>query len=109
MFLSVLKKPFISLARMILWSERYEQADVNPENPEETCTTEAAADLHAARALARTVLETNRIETRSIRVDDLNRGDWLAATDLEWADPGQEMIAIPDLRKKFLCFNDLDT
>lgn len=88
---------------MILWSEQYEKADVDPENNQETSTTEADADLHAARALARKVLKTNHIGISSIRVQDLSQNDWLATTDVEWMAPGEEMIEIPDPKTTFIC------
>ncbi|KAI0703794.1 hypothetical protein BC835DRAFT_1303057 [Cytidiella melzeri] len=63
---NVLKKPFISLARMILWPTMYMEGDLDPDNPCFVYSEESHSELKAAQLIARDILQHNNISVAKI-------------------------------------------
>lgn len=106
----VLRKPFISLARMIIWPEIYARGDVDPKGHIFERSNEAKLEQEVACAAAELILEHNHIKLEDIRPKPLEKLEWLAAIDpdLDWNDPGTAMLAIPDVRYMFRAFEDVN-
>ena len=107
---SVLRKPFVSLARMVIWSETYARGDIDPQDPTFRTNGEAKLELEAARAAVELVLDYNHIKLEDIRPKDLEEHEWLAATeaDVDWNDPGTAVLNVPDVRHLFRAFNSVE-
>ncbi|KAI0094116.1 hypothetical protein BDY19DRAFT_743 [Irpex rosettiformis] len=103
---SVLRKPFISLARMLVWSDLYASGDISSKEDPFLYNTESDLELEAARAAVELVLEHNNIRLEDIRPKDLMHREWLASTEAgaDWRDPGTETLAVPDKRDLFNAF-----
>jgi hypothetical protein len=98
----VLRKPFISLARMVLWPEIYSRGDMPFDEGEPlTSEKESHAELMAAQYIIKYILESCRIELEDIRPRRLEDCQWLAESTTAWQDAGTELIEIPDMRDVF--------
>ncbi|KAI0086268.1 hypothetical protein BDY19DRAFT_908514 [Irpex rosettiformis] len=97
----VLRKPFISLARMLLWSEVYAPGDVDIYQGKFEYSDESNLELRAARVAVEVVLDYNNIELESIRPKDLDKHEWLAGTEVgaDWRDPGEATLSVPDMTR----------
>ena len=106
----VLRKPFISLARMVLWSEMYSIGDVDPENPSFVSDNEVKLELRAARAAIEVVLAHNDVNLEAIQPKDFKEFEWLARGEVgeDWKDPGTATVAIPEVRRFFRGFEDTE-
>lgn len=106
----VLRKPFISLARMILWPEIYARGDADPKHPTFERSNEAKLEQEVACAAVELILEHNHIKLEDIRPKPLSKLEWLAAVepDLDWNDPGTAVLAVPDVRHMFRAFEGVN-
>jgi hypothetical protein len=97
----VLRKPFISLSRMLLWPEVYHLSDTTHAKPGKTHVQKSLAELEAAKCAVTVVLQHNSITVESIQPRDLKDCEWLAENGPMWLEPGTETIEIPDIREEF--------
>ena len=105
----VLRKPFISLARMLLWYYVYAPGDIDPDDPTFTYDKESKAELAAAQAVAEAILEHNGLSLEDIRPESLRSYRWLSSIGegSDWTDckePGTARLNIPDIRSHFEAF-----
>lgn len=105
----VLRKPFISLARCILWANLYAPADVSPVEAKKDIgqSEEAKSDLVAAQAIVEAILLHNDLTLDDVRPKDLSQMEWLSTLGegedwVDWRDPGTVRLEIPDLKKYFI-------
>lgn len=94
---------------MLLWSEIYAPGDTIPGDSSTQRNAEAKTELEAARAAVEVILEHNNIVPESLKPAALSEYDWLAATeeDVDWREPGEVTLAIPDVRQLFPAFEYL--
>ena len=105
--LSVLRKPLISLARMILWPKYYTASDEDDESKDFPMHEESAAELAAAQTIMRFILRHNEVHVNTLKPTSIQEGQWLAGDQsLAWQDPGEETMTIPDLRHLFMAFKE---
>ncbi|KAI0697276.1 hypothetical protein BC835DRAFT_1413809 [Cytidiella melzeri] len=108
---NVLRKPFISLARMILWPTMYIEGDLDPDNPSFAYSEESRSELKAAQLIARDILQHNNISVAKNEptMKAWEEGHWLADDrDVAWNAPGTAVVAIPDRRKHFVAFDNAE-
>ncbi|KAI0692834.1 hypothetical protein BC835DRAFT_1306988 [Cytidiella melzeri] len=108
---NVLRKPFISLARMILWPTMYIEGDLDPDNPSFVYSEESRSELKAAQSIARDILQHNNISVAKIEptMKAWEEGRWLADDrDVAWNAPGAAVVAIPDRRTHFVAFDNAE-
>lgn len=108
----MLRKPFISLARMLLWAYLYAPGDFDPNDPEFEPDQESKAELAAAQAVVEAILSHNDLGLDDIRPMPLKHFRWLSeigeGTDWkDWRDPGTIRLEIPDIRHHFKAFEDI--
>lgn len=108
--LKVLRKPFISLARMIIWAHLYAPGDVD--GTKRAYTQELKKDLAAAQAVAEAILEHNDFVRDDIQPEPLENYHWLSRIGegddwTDWRDPGTAKLAVPDLRHYFAEYSDM--
>jgi hypothetical protein len=112
----VLRKPFISLARMVRWPEMFYPGDTFTvsETPAATesnfedgrgLSLEALRELAAAQYIVEQILEHNGISLDSIKPVDLKEHRWLAESDVKWNEAGTEMLDIPDMEDAFVAYD----
>lgn len=103
----VLRKPFISLSRMILWPEIHTIGDVEPGIPSFPFNNESKLELRAAQAAVEAVLAYNSIDSRRLKPKDLKHFEWLAREEAgdDWRDPGTSILLVPDVRSYFRAFD----
>ena len=91
---------------MLLWSNIYARGDINPEDPLCRPNKESNTELEAARAAVEVILEHNNIALETIQPSDLSTREWLAKAeeDLDWREPGEKTLAVPDVRQLFPAF-----
>lgn len=106
--MSVLRKPLVSLARMILWSQYYSEGDTPIDVPIFRPGSESDLELQAARAAVEVILSHNNINMEDIRPKDFIKYEWLAQTEVgeDWKDPGVATLTVPDVRNLFRAFED---
>ena len=102
----VLCKPFISLARMLIWDHLYAPGDIDPYDTVFKHSAESKGELAAAQAIVEAILEHNDISLDDVRPAPLEEFAWLSSigqgTDwTDWKDPGTERLVIPDMRSYF--------
>ncbi|KAI0699970.1 hypothetical protein BC835DRAFT_1412314 [Cytidiella melzeri] len=108
---NVLRKPFISLAPMILWPTMYIEGDLDPDNPSFAYSEESRSKLKAAQLIARDILQRNNIYVAKIEptMKAWEEGRWLADDrDVAWNAPGTAVVAIPDRRTHFVAFDNAE-
>jgi hypothetical protein len=121
----VLRKPFISLARMVRWPEMFYPGDTftvneTPAAEDIPATTESdfedgrglslesLRELAAAQYIVEQILEHNGISLDSIKPADLKECRWLADSTVPWNEAGTEMLNVPDMEDAFVAY-DTDT
>lgn len=111
---SVLRKPFVSLARCILWAHLYAPGDEPQVDAKKIASQsdEATAELVAAQAIVQAILKHNNLTLDDIRPRDLTQLEWLSTLgegeDWEdWRDPGTVRLGVPDMRSLFTSFQGL--
>jgi hypothetical protein len=121
----VLRKPFISLARMVRWPGIYFPGDTLQFNKtsaaketlaatesdvEDTrgLSTESLRELAAAQYIVEQILEYNGILLDSIKPADLEECRWLADSAMQWNEAGTDMLNVPDMEDAFVAY-DTDT
>ena len=100
----VLRKPFISFARLLIWYHRYAPGDKLEGDNSDSLTNETKAELAAAQSVVRKILAANGIEVNTIEPSDFGTNQWLAESNQSWADPGTETLIVPDIRRMFTTF-----
>lgn len=108
----VLRKPFISLARMLLWAHIYAPGDRDPDDPEFEYDRESQGELAAAQAVVEAILLHNDLSLDDIRPMPLKFFRWISNIGegidwVDWKDPGTVRLDIPDIRHKFKAFDGM--
>ncbi len=110
--MAVLRKPFLSLARMVLWAHLYLPADDNFDLEQKELKIEDVSrhfkcDLAAAQSIVELILEHNDLSIDDIRPEPLEAFHWLSSIGqgsdwTDWRDPGTARVDIPDVTEKYL-------
>ena len=108
----VLRKPFISLARMLLWAHLYAPGDVDPDELTFEPNQESRGVLAAAQAVVEAILEYNDIFIDDIRPRKFKTFQWLSTIGegsewTDWKDPGTVRLDVPDMRPYFKAFDGM--
>ena len=108
----VLRKPFISLARMLLWAHLYAPGDVDPDERTFEPNQESRGELAAAQAVVEAILEHNDIFIDDIRPNKFKTFQWLSSIGegsdwTDWQDPGTVQLDVPDMRPHFRAFDGM--
>ena len=104
-----MRKPFISLARMIIWAHIYAPGDVDPFQKPVNPNQESKAELAVAQGVVEVILEYNDLFLEDITPEPLDKFRWLSnigqGTDwTDWREPGTVRLNIPDMRGYFTSF-----
>lgn len=100
-YFTVLKKPFISLARMIVYHKLYVPGDKNPDSKiPQTMTKEYKLELTTATYLVQRICKHNRVEIASPL--PFSQLEWLAKSEENWMDPGTEYLIVSDIKGDFV-------
>ncbi|KAI0342564.1 hypothetical protein BDW22DRAFT_1345656 [Trametopsis cervina] len=96
-----LKKPFISLARMIVYHKLYVPGDKNPDSKiPQTMTKEYKLELTTATYLVQRICKHNRVEIASPLPS--SQLEWLAKSEENWMDPGTEYLIVSDIKAMYI-------
>ncbi|KAI0686293.1 hypothetical protein BC835DRAFT_1309611 [Cytidiella melzeri] len=93
-------KLLISLARMIMWPERYVLGDTDPGKRKIKPTAEALGELSLAQNVIKLILVENTIDLRGIEPGDFDKGEWLASEEgVDWMEPGSDLVEYPEFEE----------
>ena len=91
----VLKKPFLSLSRMVTYPEDYWKSDSEDARWSPTRNSALDNEHSETKRIAAVILEYNKLKLDRLVPSASGSGGWRSESTLAWNVPGDEKIVVP--------------